>query len=589
MNTVVHVTHEAVQKIGGIGAVLQGLLTASNYQKHIDRTILIGPMLSPGAGVSRLGKGGKVLYSSLDGLDQCEFSDAFRKIEEKYNVALVYGQRPFKSRDEIIFHDVLLVEASHINLDVAGKFKGQLYDRFGIESDLYENVWEYEQYLRIAEPGYDALEVLLEDGNSSASLEQDNRDDRSTCWVISHEFMGMAFVLKAILEGRDDIKTVFYAHEVASIRPIVEEHPGHDTMFYNILDAGIARGQYLEDVFGPQDEFFKHVLIKAAKNCDRIFAVGDAIVQELRFISQELRDKRIDLVYNGIPAFELSIDEKYKSKSKLQTYTKTLIGFTPDYVMTHVTRLVRSKGLWRDLRVLEHLDQLFASNEKTAVLFILSTEIGTGRPDADIYQMEAEYGWPVNHQIGYPDLVGAEIDLYEAVDEFNMASSAIKVVFVNQFGWSQDRCGNAMPVDMEFMDIRKGSDVEFGQSIYEPFGIAQVEPLSFGAICVISNVCGCCGFVDKVTEGKHFPNVIVADYTQIARRDLVVDNLLSIGQPQRDEIEASNSWDVAAKLIGRLPRSKEDMVKMIESGYEVGRQMSWEVIAEDYFWKSLVE
>ena len=26
---------------------------------------------------------------------------------------------------------------------------------------------------------------------------------------------------------------------------------------------------------------------------------------------------------------------------------------------------------------------------------------------------------------------------------------------------------------MEYADIRRGSDVEFGQSIYEPFGIAQ--------------------------------------------------------------------------------------------------------------------
>ena len=43
-----------------------------------------------------------------------------------------------------------------------------------------------------------------------------------------------------------------------------------------------------------------------------------------------------------------------------------------------------------------------------------------------------------------------------------------------------------MPADMEFMDIRKGSDAEFGQSIYEPFGIAQVEPISFGGICVFS-------------------------------------------------------------------------------------------------------
>lgn len=578
MNTVVHVTHEAVQKIGGIGAVLQGLLTASNYQKHIDRTILVGPMLSSGIGTSRLGKGGKVLYSSLDGLNKVEFSDAFREIEEKYNIALVYGKRPFQNDDEAIFNEVLLVEASHANQDEENRFKGELFSRFGIESDRYEDVWEYEQYLRIAEPGYDALEVLL------GEMEDSNKDK---CFVISHEFMGMPFVLKAIIEGRDHIKTLFYAHEVATVRPIVESHPGHDTMFYNVLDAGLARGQYLEDIFGPQDDFFKHALIKASKHCDRIFAVGDSIVKELRFLDENFRDKPIDLVYNGIPAFELSIDEKIKSKKKLQTYANTLLGFTPDYVMTHVTRLVKSKGIWRDLRVLEHLDPLLLANQKTAVLFILSTEIGTGRPESDIYHMEAEYGWPVNHRVGYPDLVGAEIDLYEAIKEFNRDSAAVKIVFVNQFGWSQERCGSAMPVDMEFMDIRKGSDVEFGQSIYEPFGIAQVEPLSFGAICVISSVCGCKGFIENVTDGKGTSNVIVADYTKIPRGNLVVDNLLSIGQPQRDEIEASNSWTVAAKLIGNLPHSKEEMAEMIERGYEVGQKMSWEVVAEEYFWQSL--
>ena len=46
---------------------------------------------------------------------------------------------------------------------------------------------------------------------------------------------------------------------------------------------------------------------------------------------------------------------------------------------------------------------------------------------------------------------------------------------------------------MSFLDIRRGSDVEFGQSIYEPFGIAMLEPLTYGAICVISSVCGCAG------------------------------------------------------------------------------------------------
>ena len=43
MQTVVHVTHEAIQKIGGIGAVLQGLLTSKVYLEQAPRNILVGP------------------------------------------------------------------------------------------------------------------------------------------------------------------------------------------------------------------------------------------------------------------------------------------------------------------------------------------------------------------------------------------------------------------------------------------------------------------------------------------------------------------------------------------------------------------
>ena len=53
--------------------------------------------------------------------------------------------------------------------------------------------------------------------------------------IISHEFMGMPTVLAAKLEPYCNFRTVFYAHEVATVRRIVEEHPGHDTMFYNVM------------------------------------------------------------------------------------------------------------------------------------------------------------------------------------------------------------------------------------------------------------------------------------------------------------------------------------------------------------------
>ena len=43
MQTAVHVTHEAIQKIGGIGAVLEGLLTSRAYLAEVPRNILVGP------------------------------------------------------------------------------------------------------------------------------------------------------------------------------------------------------------------------------------------------------------------------------------------------------------------------------------------------------------------------------------------------------------------------------------------------------------------------------------------------------------------------------------------------------------------
>ena len=102
-----------------------------------------------------------------------------------------------------------------------------------------------------------------------------------------------------------------------------------------------------------------------------------------------------------------------------------------------------------------------------------------------------------------------------------------------------------MPADMEFMDIRKGSDVEFGQSIYEPFGIAQVEPISFGGICVFSNVCGCAGFVEKAAGGQPTPNVIVADYTELPARTSARSS--SCPSASRSATRSSTRWPSASR------------------------------------------
>ena len=40
----IHATHEAGVKVGGIGAVLDGLLGSPVYSEEVERSILVGPM-----------------------------------------------------------------------------------------------------------------------------------------------------------------------------------------------------------------------------------------------------------------------------------------------------------------------------------------------------------------------------------------------------------------------------------------------------------------------------------------------------------------------------------------------------------------
>jgi glycogen synthase len=574
--TAVHVTHETVDKVGGIGAVLQGFFTSQRYLDTVDRSILVGPLFTTEGSVSdRLGEDGEVLYSSIDGFMNTGYASAFRKIEDHYNTGIVYGRRTFVDERTGITSspEVILVDVRHADKGPINEFKRRLFEEFGIRSHMYENLWEYEQYIRLAPAAIDVLKAIGAANDSTI--------------VISHEFMGMPTALAAILERDCRFRTIFYAHEVATMRYIVEGHPGHDTIFYNVIRQAHHDRLYVNDVFGDQSSYFKHSLVEVSKYCDRIAAVGDYVVDELRFLAPEFETVDIDIVYNGIPAYQVTVAEKLASRDKLQRYCENLLGYRPDFVFTHVTRLVQSKGMWRDLRVLEYIEKEFRTQSKTGVLFVLSTEVAQRRSD-DIYNMESAYHWPVAHREGWPDLSGGEAAYYAAVQEFNARSRNIKIIFINQFGFESRRCGHRIPHDMEFMDIRKGSDVEFGQSIYEPFGIAQLEPLTFGGICVFSSVCGCLGFLRDVTGAQDVKNVIVADYTNLETHDYAdIEDLLQIDRSVRDQIEAIQSEKVAMQICSRLPKNEMEVESMIHSGYDLAKNMSWDMVVNNYLLNSL--
>ncbi len=566
--TLAHVTHEAVEQLGGIGTVLEGLMISPVYQKHVQRSILVGPTstrvsVDPEA---RLGEHGKVLYSSIDNIDRLGLAGKFHPVEWAFNVAIVYGTRSYDHTGEGRSGEaeVLLIDVFRSNTDRLNVFKLRLWETFGLDSGKYEKSWDFEEYVRLAEPAYYALLAIL-------------REEDLPCVLFGHEFMGMPAALQAILDGQKQFRTVFHAHECATARRIVEDHPGHDTMFYNALDQARAQNLYVDDVFENMHNLFRHALVSRSYLCDGVIAVGDRTRDELNFLDSHFDDQPIDLVYNGIPAMKVDLKSKVASRKMLVEYSRALLGHEPDVLMTHVTRPVISKGLWRDLKVCHALDQRLGEVGKTGILYILTTAGGVRRPQ-DVVSMEEHYGWPRNHRYGYPDLVGPEEGLNRDIDAFNSNHRHVQVVLVNQFGWSRARIGTRLPKGMDFADFRRATDIEFGMATYEPFGISPLEPLGSGAICVISNVCGCYGFVHAVAP-KGTPNVIVADFTQLDRPRSIAE-LKAMTQAERDRIEEIVAVDIADDLMKRLPTTDAARQKLVESGQALVAKMGWDQVIE---------
>ena len=161
------------------------------------------------------------------------------------------------------------------------------------------------------------------------------------------------------------------------------------------------------------------------------------------------------------------------------------------------------------------------------------------------------------------------------IERFNASHANVQAVLVNQFGWSRALVGDRLPEGMDFGDLRRATDVEFGMATYEPFGISPLEPLGAGAICVISSVCGCAAFVRDAGAGLPLDNVIIADFTRLPR-DMSIEELKSMSQSHRDEVERRVTSGVAAELLRRLPRTGRDRKRLLEQGQALAARLTWD-------------
>ena len=253
--------------------------------------------------------------------------------------------------------------------------------------------------------------------------------------------------------------------------------------------------------------------------------------------------------------------------------------------------MVPSKALWRDVRVLEHLEWTLAAQGKRAVMFIVSTASPTGRRAEDVFRWEAEYGWPLGHRGDNGDLARDEIHFfYHVLEPFHWGRSATKICLVNQFGWEREPLrlaharGDALrrpaqrhrpgvrPVDLRAVRHRPGGAAERRRAV------RGVQRLRMRGVRRPGR-----------RAASLTPNLVVADYVSVPPDWKLWSpwDALRIDEPIRNSLEARNSYLVAQQIAERLPRNDEDRRRLLDAGQRLAAGMSWEVVVKDYLLPAL--
>jgi len=572
----IHISHEAAMKIGGIGSVLSGMCTSQPYLEQVDRTIFYGPLFDDtpnpeskdSIAVERLGGRANILFSSIDHIHRSIYDIAFTDIINKYNVEIVYGEKTLydeidPERNNVI--EVLLVGIKNVKPQYENEFKYLLWEKYQFSCQPFEGDWDFEQYLRIAIPLRDLSSALL-----SA--------EKQTVYF-SHEYMGIASCLAINLQKRNNEHLYFHAHEISTARAVAESISGHDVAFYHLIDKDLKSGVSMEQRFGSQKSNPRNELLKITPIFDGVLAVGDWVKKEYMYLIPKADPKKVNICYNGIPVPDHTTEDKLNSRKKIKEYCENLYNFTPDVIMTHVTRLVVSKGLWRDISLLEELDKKMSADKLKGFCIILSTLIGNGRTSAEVMKMEADYGWPVLHREGYPDLLDYENDIYWSCQYFNAKSRAIKVVFINQFSFNPYRIGNRLPQGTTFTDLRLSSDAEFGMSVYEPFGIAQIETIPFGGVAILTRACGSAFLLEQVFKGEKIKPYYILDFAKDMPNSADVD-WQHISSYDRVRIEKEIIKDSADQIYAILPKNDKQREKVFEICRKHKHKLSWDEVVK---------
>ncbi len=562
-HTVVHILPQG--SAGGVGADMYSQLFSSQaYNDSVERTVIIGPCDLTSSGGQHTLYPEEILFSSLQGIVQHPAARKLAEVECKYGVRLLYGRTRFgrEANSGYCRPEVILIDAARAYDHPVNALKGWMYEEFGLDSLRYEFHQAYERAVRFAPAALAALRaVQLADPNRPAVM-------------LAQDELGVPMLLAGMMDPLAAYKTVFWAQGCSSALRQIESHPGHDTRFYNLMARAEQEHFYGEELFAPQDDDYHYALMRAARHCDTMIAVNDMVARELRFFNPALVHLPVLLCPQGISEDDVSAPRRQQAQANLRQFAENLLGYRPDIILSHTMKLSLKAAVWRDLRVLYHLETKLAEAGQRGVFYLVATD-QPARSAEDVRCMEDGWNWPIGHQQSSPDLSDQEARVYAFIQDFNHHCQALRIIFINQPGLWRQGAGRRWPEGMTGADLELGSDIVFSQGIYEPLAQQALSAMAGGAF----------GVVTTSARSPQSSNLIPADYINLSGVSGNLRDLSALNQATRDLAEERTSVGLAEEIWSRL--TKATMEERIQAGMELHARYDWDVVCREYFLPAL--
>jgi hypothetical protein len=593
----VHLSYEATRTLGGMGVVMEHLLSDAGYREAFPRTLLVSPTVrpcglgsySPEESLERdLEAHGEVFYSGLRKDNPEKWARVFGPVEEKHDVSFVYGRRDAPGGPvEVLLVDLTdVLRGYRVRLGTLPRFLARLHTLLGVDLPfdcrgarplawrMLSRVWRRRHGTRLgaapwlnrwfrravkrgwvdAPPlDHDAMLAVTMAEPVFDALERLRPKDGAGTVILAQEHLSLPLAYKAVLDGREWCRTVYYAGEVRTPRVLVEYGEGQgasDARFYNIQRLGLAQGRTLDEVY-PVGGWPSFQILRNGHLCDRVGAVSASVVDELRFLDTRYELHPPVVVPHGHRPIETGWDAKEAARQRVLAHARKQWGKDFKLLMTHIARDEVCKGLWRDVDVCEHLATLLPPERKPALL-VMVTEWNEAEPSDNLRGLKAR------------------------VDAFNAKDTGVFIALVNEPRWPRG-------LDFTRDDLHRATDVSLGQSLYESYGLAQLEALGCGAICVISGASGARRALREVCERQRLsesahPNLVVSDAVEDAREAGLADTVegwKALPAPVLREQELRTAERVAEELVRRLPRDAHEGRLLLATGWALSERLGW--------------